>query len=74
MAVYFWIGAMGMIGLMAMILFFIYFLRDIKTCKKFKFSKVKMIPNWILLLVSLGSFTSMVYCFIYIKEQLLQFS
>jgi len=72
-AVYIWTAAMGVIGLAAFSSFCYSLLKDVKLKKKLSHSIWSLIPNWLLLFISIGSFSMMVYFFFNIKEQLIQF-
>jgi len=73
MGIYLWVAAMGMIGLIAFSFFLYSLLRDLKLKKKLHYTVWKLMPNGVLLLISLGAFSMMVYFFFNIKEQLIQF-
>lgn len=73
MAIYLWVAAMGIIGLIAFSFFLYSLLRDLKLKKKLHYTVWKLMPNGVLLLISLGAFSMMVYFFFNIKEQLIQF-
>lgn len=73
MGIYLWVAAMGIIGLIAFSFFLYSLLRDLKLKKKLHYTVWKLMPNGVLLLISLGAFSMMVYFFFNIKEQLIQF-
>lgn len=74
MAVYFWVAAMGVIGLIAFSFFIYSLLRDIKLRKKLHYTVWRLIPNGVLFVLSIGAFSMMIYFFLNVKEQLIQFS
>lgn len=73
MNVYIWIAAMGIIGMLALILFIYFLIKDLKLKGALSYSFWKMVPNWLLMFFSIGSFSMMVYFFLNVKDQLVQF-
>ncbi|WP_429948518.1 hypothetical protein IGJ55_003005 [Enterococcus sp. AZ170] len=72
MSIYVWIAASGVIGLIALLVFVGTFLKDRKSKKKLGYSFNVLLLNYLLLLVSIGSFSLMVYLFVSVKNQLMQ--
>lgn len=73
MAVYIWVAAMGVIGLASLSSFCYSLFRDLKLKKQLSYSFFQLVPNWLLMIISIGSFALTCYFFLNIKEQLLQF-
>ena len=72
-SVYIWIAGMGVIGLVSLLLFFYFFMQSLKLKRKLGYSNRVLILNWLMLLIPIGSFSMMIYFFMNVKDQLLQF-
>ncbi|MHC5228522.1 hypothetical protein ACYSNW_09620 [Enterococcus sp. LJL99] len=72
-SVYIWIAGMGVIGLVSLLLFFYFFMQSLKLKRKLKYSNRVLILNWLMLLIPISSFSMMIYFFMNVKDQLIQF-
>lgn len=72
MSIYLWIAASGVIGLVAILVFVSTLLKDKKLKKGLGYPARVVVPNYFLLILSISSFSLMVYLFVLIKDQLVE--
>lgn len=73
MSVYVWIAGTGILGLIGLILFLSTVFNDQKVRKKLGYSIWSLLPNWLFFILAGVAMSMMVYFFLNVKEQLIQF-